>query len=174
MGGLVVNTLTCCAGGPGFDPRVENTIFSTDLRQQYPSWMSFGWDVKLVVPCTSVYSGQVKEPIHGVNVLGLHVVDSCSLLSTHMSLDLTFMCVPGSARLLIFRERAALNLSSWRGGVNLCSCRGSEAGWSPCDDEWWEDWESGTWPIHSGMSRVFQLPQYSTLDTTVCTLFGLK
>ena len=32
-------------------------------------------------------------------------------------------------------------------------------------DEWWEDWESGTYPIHSGMSRVFYLPQHRTLST---------
>ena len=31
--------------------------------------------------------------------------------------------------------------------------------------EWWEDWESGTYPIHSGMSRVFYLPQHRTLST---------
>ena len=30
-------------------------------------------------------------------------------------------------------------------------------------DEWWEDWESGT--THSGMSRVFYLPQHRTLST---------
>ena len=27
-------------------------------------------------------------------------------------------------------------------------------------DEWWEDWESGTYPIYSGMSRVFYLSQH--------------
>ena len=32
-------------------------------------------------------------------------------------------------------------------------------------DEWWEDWESGTYPINSGMSRVFYLPQHRTLST---------
>ena len=32
-------------------------------------------------------------------------------------------------------------------------------------DQWWEDWESGTYPIHSGMSRVFYLPQHRTLST---------
>ena len=32
-------------------------------------------------------------------------------------------------------------------------------------DEWWEDWESGTYPIHSGMSRIFYLPQHRTLST---------
>ena len=31
-------------------------------------------------------------------------------------------------------------------------------------DEWWEDWESGTYPINSGMSRVFYLPQHRTLS----------
>ena len=31
-------------------------------------------------------------------------------------------------------------------------------------DEWWEDWESGTCPIHSGMSRVYYLPQHRTLS----------
>ena len=41
--------------------------------------------------------------------------------------------------------------------------------WSPYDDDWWEDWESGTYPIHSGMSRVFQLPQHSTSDTSYAT-----
>ena len=32
-------------------------------------------------------------------------------------------------------------------------------------DEWWEDLESGTYPINSGMSRVFYLPQHRTLST---------
>ena len=32
-------------------------------------------------------------------------------------------------------------------------------------NEWSEDWESGTYPIHSGMSRVFYLPQHRTLST---------
>ena len=32
-------------------------------------------------------------------------------------------------------------------------------------DEWQEDWESGTYSIHSGMSRVFYLPQHRTLST---------
>ena len=68
LGGLVVKTLACCAGGPGIDPRAGNPKFSRDLHQQNPSWMSFGWDVKLAVPCTSVYAGQVKDPTHGVNV----------------------------------------------------------------------------------------------------------
>ena len=68
LGGLVVKSQTCCAGGPGFDPRVENSKFSKDLHQQIPSWMSLGWDVKLAAPCTSVYAGQVKDPTHGVNV----------------------------------------------------------------------------------------------------------
>ena len=65
LGGLVVKTLACCAGGTGFDPRVENLKFSKDLHQQNPRWMSFGWDVKLAAPCTSVYAGQVKDPTHG-------------------------------------------------------------------------------------------------------------
>ena len=41
LGGLVVKTLACCAGGPGFDPWVENPKFSKDLHQQNPSWMLF-------------------------------------------------------------------------------------------------------------------------------------
>ena len=32
-------------------------------------------------------------------------------------------------------------------------------------DLWWEDWESGTFPIHSSMSRVFRFPQHRTLRT---------
>ena len=32
-------------------------------------------------------------------------------------------------------------------------------------DEWWEDWEYCTYPIHSGMSRVFYWPQHRTLST---------
>ena len=31
-------------------------------------------------------------------------------------------------------------------------------------DEWWEDWESGTYPINSRMSRVFYLLQQRTLS----------
>ena len=33
LGGLVVKSLACYAGGPGYDPRVENTQFSKDLHQ---------------------------------------------------------------------------------------------------------------------------------------------
>ena len=32
-------------------------------------------------------------------------------------------------------------------------------------DKWWEEMESGTYPINSGMSRVFYLPQHRTLST---------
>ena len=32
-------------------------------------------------------------------------------------------------------------------------------------DERWEDCESGTYPINSGMSRVYYLPQHRTLST---------
>ena len=32
-------------------------------------------------------------------------------------------------------------------------------------DEWWDDRESGTYPINSGMSRVFYLPQHRALST---------
>ena len=42
LGGLVVKTPASCAGGPRFDPRVENQEFSMDLYQQNPFWISFG------------------------------------------------------------------------------------------------------------------------------------
>ena len=42
LGGLVVKTLSCCAVGPSFDPRVKNPKYSTDLHQQNPSWWLFG------------------------------------------------------------------------------------------------------------------------------------
>ena len=29
----------------------------------------------------------------------------------------------------------------------------------------WQGWESGTYPIHSGMSRIFSLPQHKTVST---------
>ena len=57
--GLVVKILACCAGGIGFDPWEENPICTTDLHQQNPSWMSFRWDIKLAIPCTSVNARQV-------------------------------------------------------------------------------------------------------------------
>ena len=41
-GVLVFKMLTCCAGGPGFDPQVENPKLSTALHQQNLSWMSIG------------------------------------------------------------------------------------------------------------------------------------
>ena len=34
LGGLVVKSFACCAGGPGFDPRVGNPKFSNGLHQQ--------------------------------------------------------------------------------------------------------------------------------------------
>ena len=37
LGGLMVEMLACCAGGPRFNPRLENTKLSTDLHQQIPS-----------------------------------------------------------------------------------------------------------------------------------------
>ena len=33
LGGIVVNMLACCAGGPRFDPQVENLKFTTDIIQ---------------------------------------------------------------------------------------------------------------------------------------------
>ena len=71
--------LACCVGAPGFGPW-EVKFW---LHQQNPSWMSFGCDVKLAVPCARVYAGQAKDATHGVNVQ--HVVGSCSLLSPHQS-----------------------------------------------------------------------------------------
>ena len=41
LGGLVVKTLTCCAGGPGCDPWAMNPKFSKDLHKQNPRWMLF-------------------------------------------------------------------------------------------------------------------------------------
>ena len=52
-------------------------------KWQNSSWSMFGWYVKFEVPCSSVYACQVKDPTHGLNVW--HVVDSCSLLSSHQS-----------------------------------------------------------------------------------------
>ena len=49
---------------------------------------------------------------------------SVSLLYLSFCFFVLFVCMPGSARLLIFLEGAALTLSSWRGGVNLCSFTG--------------------------------------------------
>ena len=48
-----------------FNPRTENLKFSKDIHQQNPSWMSFGWDVNLAVPCTSVNAGQVRSHTWG-------------------------------------------------------------------------------------------------------------
>ena len=49
-----------------------------DLQQQNPSWMSFGWDIKLAAPYTSVYAGQVKDPTHGGKCV------TCCALSNHL------------------------------------------------------------------------------------------
>ena len=59
MGGLAVKILACCAGGPGFYPWVENPKF----------WLSFGWEVQMVVSFTSVYSRQVKDMGYMCNML---------------------------------------------------------------------------------------------------------
>ena len=67
LGDLMVKMLARCTGDPRFDPRVENQNFQWSFIQN-PSWTSFGWDVKLAVPCTNVYAGQVKDPTHEVNV----------------------------------------------------------------------------------------------------------
>ena len=48
-----------------FNPRTENLKFSKDIHQQNPSWMLFGWDVNLAVPCTSVNAGQVRSHTWG-------------------------------------------------------------------------------------------------------------
>ena len=45
--------------GPSFDPKEKNLV------RCY---------IKLVVPCTSIYAWQVKDPTHGVNVY--HFVDA--------------------------------------------------------------------------------------------------
>ena len=73
-----------------FNPRRENLKFSKDIQQQNPSWMSFGWDVNLAVPCTSVNAGQVRSHTWGkcVRCCGLLLFHITSSINTHEQQEL--------------------------------------------------------------------------------------
>ena len=62
-----VQMFACCIWGLRFDSKRVDKI---------KSWMLLWFDVKLAIPCTTVYDEQLKDPTQGVNVKNL--LESCS------------------------------------------------------------------------------------------------
>ena len=93
LSGLVIKVLACCTGGPGFDPWMENPKFSIDIHQQRSKLDIVRRNVEFVIPCTSVYAWQVKDPTHEINVNSLSIITSsnsinlCALLSGKIGLS---------------------------------------------------------------------------------------